>query len=180
MFNQFARAARLAVLEAVRSAEHGRATRVTDEHLLLALLNQQDTTSANWLRTAGVTSSGVDDAFRTAERKAGLSDAEAATLLRELGIDLDEVVAHVERALGENVLAAPGTARPRRNRVPFAATAKDVLRGAHDQARSLRHKELRDEHLLLALAAHEGVAGQLLAAHGLSYLDLRARLTRAG
>jgi ATP-dependent Clp protease ATP-binding subunit ClpA len=168
MFNQFARAARLAVLEA-----GNRAPEVTDEHLLLALLSQKDTMSASLLRTAGVTPDKVDAAFRAAERKAGLSDAESAMLLRELGIDLDEVVAQVERSLGEHALSA---AQPRRSRPPFATVTKDILRGAIDQARSLRHKELRDEHLLLALTAHDGVAGQLLAAHGLSYLDVRARM----
>lgn len=179
MFNQFARATRLALLDAQRRA----ANVVTDEHLLLALVNQPDTTSATLLRTAGVTPSTVDSAFRTAERKAGLSDAEAAMLLRELGIDLDEVVAQVERAFGENALVSGGpAARPEASsarRVPFAPVAKDVLRGALDQVRSMRHRELRDEHLLLALAAHEGVAGQLLAAHGLSYLDVRAQLAKA-
>jgi ATP-dependent Clp protease ATP-binding subunit ClpA len=175
MFNQFTRAARLALLDAQQRA----ANTVTDEHLLLALVNQPDTTSATMLRTAGVTPSTVDSAFRTAERKAGLSDAEAATLLRELGINLDDVVAHVEQALGENALV---TADPptRRGRPPFAPIAKDVLRGALEQVRSMRHRELRDEHLLLALAAHEGVAGQLLAAHGLNYLDVRTQLTKAG
>jgi ATP-dependent Clp protease ATP-binding subunit ClpA len=176
MFNQFARVARLAVLQAVHEAGN-RAPQVTDEHLLLALISQQDTTSATLLRTAGVTSDKVDQAFRTAERKAGLSDAEAATLLRELGIDLDEVVAHVERSLGENVLNTAGAAH---RRPPFAMVAKDILRGAIDQARSMRQKELRDEHLLLALAAHEGVAGQLLTTHGLGYLDVRAQLAKAG
>ena len=120
----------------------------------------------------------MSEAFRTAERKGGLSDAEAAALLRELGIDVDAVVAQVEASLGEGVLAE--VPRPRRGRVPFAATAKDILRGALQQAQSLRDKELRDEHLLLALAAHDGVAGQLLAEHGLGYLDIRARMSRAG
>jgi ATP-dependent Clp protease ATP-binding subunit ClpA len=178
MFNRFAAMARLAVLAAAREAQANKAAEVTEEHLLIALVNQPNTTSAELLNTAGVTSDKVEAAFRAAERKAGLSDAEAATLLRELGIDLDEVVANVERALGENALVE--TAQPRKGRVPFAESAKDVLRGALGQARSLRHKELRDEHLLLALAAHEGVAGQLLAAHGLSYLDVRARLAKAG
>lgn len=178
MFNQFARAARLAVLEAVREAGN-RSPEVTDEHLLLALINRPDSTSSTLLRAAGLTSDKVDEAFRTAERKAGLSDAEAATLLRELGIDLDEVVAHAERSLGENVLNS-ASAQPSRTRPPFATVAKDILRGALDQARSMRHKEIRDEHVLLALAAHEGVAGQLLTAHGLSYLDVRARLAKAG
>jgi ATP-dependent Clp protease ATP-binding subunit ClpA len=177
MFNQFVRAARLAVLEAARDAQNRAASEVTDEHLLLALINQPRTSAAELLHEAGVTSEKVDAAFRTAERKAGLSDAEAATLLRELGIDLDEVVAHIEQSLGEKALV--DVTRPRRNRPPFATTAKDIIRGALDQARSLRHKELSNEHLLLALAAHDGVAGQLLAAHGLSYLDVRATLAKS-
>lgn len=179
MFNQFTRAARLAVLEAVREAGH-RAPRVTDEHLLLALLNQQDTMSSSLLHAAGVTSAKVDAAFRTAERKAGLSDAEAATLLSELGIDLDEVVAHAERSLGENALTPTDVPQPARTRPPLTPVAKDILRGALNQARSMRHKELRDEHLLLALAAHDGVAGQLLASHGLGYLEVRTHLAKAG
>jgi ATP-dependent Clp protease ATP-binding subunit ClpA len=178
MFNRFATMARLAVLAAAQQARADRAASVTDEHLLLALVNQSDTTSSELLSAAGLTSSEIDAAFRTAERKAGLSDDEAALLLSELGIDLDEVVAHVEDALGENALA--DTPQPGNGRVPFAETAKDILRNALDQAKSMRHKELRDEHLLLALAAHEGVAGQLLAAHGLSYLDIRALLAKAG
>ena len=90
----------------------------------------------------------------------------------------EQVVARIEQSLGEKALV--GVAQPRRNRPPFATTAKDIIRGALNQARSLRHKELTNEHLLLALAAHEGVAGQLLTAHGLSNLDIRAHLTKAG
>jgi ATP-dependent Clp protease ATP-binding subunit ClpA len=177
MFNRFATMARLAVLAAAREARTSRAGEVTDEHLLLALVNQRHTTSSGLLAAAGLTADKVDEAFRTAERKGGLSDAEAATLLSELGIDVDEVVAHVEDALGENALVE--LSKPRKGSVPFAATAKDILRGALDQARSVRARELGDEHLLLALAAHDGVAGQLLAAHGLSYLDIRTHLTKA-
>ncbi|MFI7679896.1 Clp protease N-terminal domain-containing protein [Actinophytocola sp. NPDC049390] len=170
MFNRFTAVARHVVHEATRQARN----EVTDEHLLLALLDQPGTTSARLLSDAGVTPSTVDTAFREAERKGGLSDAEAAAVLSELGIDVDEVVASVERALGEDVLVPPAG----RNR--FTRTAKDVLRGALDQAKSLRARELGDQHLLLALAAHDGVAGQLLATHGLSYLDVRARLAVMG
>jgi ATP-dependent Clp protease ATP-binding subunit ClpA len=168
MFNRFTDVARRVVVEAAKQARR----EVTEEHLLLALLDQEGTTSARLLSEAGVTADRVDAAFRTAERKGGLSDAEAAAMLRELGIDVDEVVAGVERALGEGVLTPPS----REHR--FGGAAKDVLRDALDQAKSLRDRELGDEHLLLALAAHDGVAGQLLATHGLSYLDIRARLTR--
>ncbi len=167
MFNRFTAVARHVVHEAARQARN----EVTDEHLLLALLDQPGTTSARLLSDAGVTPSTVDAAFREAERKGGLSDAETAAVLSELGIDVDEVVSSVEHALGKNVLAPPAG----RNR--FTRTAKDVLRGALTQAKSLRARELGDQHLLLALAAHQGVAGQLLTTHGLSYLNIRAQLT---
>ena len=167
MFNRFTTVARRVVLEAARQARN----EVTDEHLLLALLDQQDTTSARLLSDAGVTPDTVGAAFRAAERKGGLTDAEAAAVLSELGIDVDEVVASVERALGKDVLTPPA------GRGRFTRTAKDVLRGALTQAKSLHDRELGDQHLLLALAAHEGVAGQLLATHGLSYLDVRTRMS---
>lgn len=167
MFNRFTAVARHVVHEAARQARD----EVTDEHLLLALLDQPGTTAARLLSDAGVTPSTVDAAFREAERKGGLSDAETAAVLSELGIDVDEVVSSVEHALGKNVLVPPAG----RNR--FTRTAKDVLRGALTQAKSLRARELGDQHLLLALAAHQGVAGQLLTTHGLSYLYIRAQLT---
>lgn len=166
MFNRFTDVARRVVTEAAKQARR----EVTEEHLLLALLDQEGTRSARLLEEAGVTADKVDAAFRTSERKGGLSDAEATAMLRELGIDVDEVVATVERALGEGALTPPSKDHR------FGPAAKDVLRGALTQAKSLRARELGDEHLLLALAAHEGVAGQLLATHGLSYLDVRTRL----
>ncbi len=168
MFNRFTDVARRVVAEAAKQARR----EVTEEHLLLALLDQEGTTSARLLSEAGVTADKVDAAFRTAERKGGLSDAEATAMLRELGIDVDEVVATVERALGQGVLTPPAREHS------FGDAATDVLRAALSQAKSLRDRELGDEHLLLALAAHDGVAGQLLAAHGLSYLDVRARLKK--
>lgn len=166
MFERFTPVAKQVVRDAVRTARR----EVTDEHLLLALLGQEGTKSAKLLSETGVTPDKIDEAFRAAERKGGLSDTEAEAMLSELGIDVDEVVAGVESALGKGVLTPP--AREGR----FGRTAKDVLRGALVQAKSMRHRELGDEHLLLALAAHGGVAGQLLATHGLSYVDVRARL----
>lgn len=171
MFNRFAVTARKAVHAAAAQAR-AECAEVTDEHLLRALVGRRGATAADLLATAGVTEAAIDAAFREAERKGGLSDAEATTLLTELGIDVDHVVAAVEQTMGEGALVAR-----RRGKGRFTATAKDILRGALDQAAGLRAKELREEHLLLAIAAHDGVAGQLLAAHGLTYLDIRARLT---
>jgi ATP-dependent Clp protease ATP-binding subunit ClpA len=174
MFHRFADPARRVVVEAVTTARATTAPEVTDEHLLLGLVRQRDSRAATLLATAGVTEADVDAAFRAAERRAGLSDTEIATLRGALGIDVDEVVAAVERSLGHHALAD----RPRRrgSRASFAPTAKAILTNALKEAKSLRHKELRDDHLLLALAAHDGVAAEVLATHGLSYLDIRTSM----
>jgi len=177
MFNRFASAARLAVIEAVRVAQTGRSAEVTDEHLLRALLAQPGSTSAGLLDAAGVTGDKVDAAYLAADRKGGLSDAEAESLLRELGIDVDQVVERIESKLGAHALA--DVSRRRGKHVPFGGTAKSILRGALREAQARRDRDLGDEHLLLAIAAHDGVAAQLLASHGLSYLDIRARLAKA-
>lgn len=172
MFNRFATTTRKAVIAAAEQAR-AECAEVTDEHLLRALVRRDGAMAADLLATAGVTESAIDTAFREAERKGGLSDAEATTLLTELGIDVDHVVTAVEQTMGEGALMSRHHGKKGR----FTATAKDILRGALAQAAGLRAKELREEHLLLAIAAHDGVAAQLLAAHGLTYLDIRARLT---
>ncbi len=178
MFDRFTSTARLAVIDAVRVARTGRSAEVTDEHLLAALLAQPGSTAARLLESAGVTSEKVADAYLAADRKGGLSDAEAESLLRELGIDVDQVVERVESKLGAHALA--GGSRRRGRRTPFGATGKSILLGALREKRALRDRDLGDEHLLLAIAARDGVGAQLLASHGLSYLDLRGRLAKAG
>jgi ATP-dependent Clp protease ATP-binding subunit ClpA len=174
MFNRFGEPARRAVIDAVATAQASTAPQVTDEHLLLALVRQHDTRSSDLLAAAGVTEADVDAAFRAAERKAGLSDTEVATLRGALGIDVDEVVSAVERSLGQHAMAA--APRRRKANTTFATTAKAILTGALREAKSLRDKKLRDEHLLLAIAAHDGVAAEVLTTHGLSYLDIRSRM----
>jgi ATP-dependent Clp protease ATP-binding subunit ClpA len=56
----------------------------------------------------------------------------------------------------------------------FTAQARGVVAAAHDEARALRHDAVRDEHLLIALAAAEdGPASAALRAEGLSPEALR-------
>lgn len=177
MFERFTRAARQTVLDAVRAAQDARVPEVTDEHLLLGLLRQQGTTTSTLLADAGVTAEVVSGAYRAAERKGGLSDAEAASLLSEFGIDVDQVVAQVEGTLGQNALA--GGRRMRRRHIPFTDTAKSLLAGALREGKAMRDRQLGDVQILLAISAHGGVAAQLLDEHGLSYVDLRRKLSRA-
>ena len=166
MFEKFTSAAREAVLTAVVEAEKDRSPKVTEQHLLLALL------TSDLLADSPVTRDMVRYAYRTVERQAGLTDADAAAL-EELGIDLDEVVRRVESAHGENVLA---DRRGRRRRhTPFAPEAKQVLAGALREGREMNDRTLGAEHILLAIAARGEVAAQLLAANGLDYRKLRAK-----
>jgi ATP-dependent Clp protease ATP-binding subunit ClpA len=176
MFEKFTRAARMTVHESVVEAEKVMAPAVTEQHLFLALLAQRDTRAAAILADAEITRDKVATAYQDADRQAGLTDTEAEAL-RGLGIDVDEVVARIENSLGENALA--GRPREKHGHRPFAADAKRVLRGALHEGRSRNERELGDEHLLLALATNGEVAAELLAANGLGYVELRARLAKA-
>jgi ATP-dependent Clp protease ATP-binding subunit ClpA len=175
MFERFTKPARQVVLDAVGEAERERAPRVTDEHVMLALLGKQ-TRSAAVLAAAGVTRAKLLEAFGTTRRRGGLSGAEADALLL-LGIDVDAIVERVEQAHGVNALAEPR--RSRFGRLPFAPDARELLVRTLRQAVDRRERWIGDEHMLLALACGRGSTAQVLAEHGLSYTELRARLADA-
>jgi ATP-dependent Clp protease ATP-binding subunit ClpA len=176
MFERFTEPARQVVVDAVDEAERDRAPRVTGQHVMLALVGRR-TRAAGVLESAGVTREVLVEAFAAARRRGGLTDAEAGAL-HSLGIDVDAVVEQVERDHGANALAEPP--RPgRRGRTPFAADTKALLTDTLRQAVERRDRRIGDEHLLLALAAGKGLAAQVLAAHGLSYPEVRARLAEA-
>lgn len=175
MFERFTTTTRHVVIEAVREAGRERAPRVTDEHLLLALLQHGD--AADLLAEAGLTREVLTEAFATARRRAGLTDAETDAL-RSLGVDVDAVVAQVEREHGEGALEVPR--RARRGHIPFAHGAKALLAGTLRQAQERRDRRIGAEHLLLALAAGDGISAQVLAAHGLTHAAVRAKLAKAG
>jgi len=175
MFERFTRQAREVVTGAVEQAEREGARRVGAKHMLLALLGRETRSSA-LLAEAGVTREVVAEAFDVITRRGGLTDAEADAL-RSLGIDVDTVVEHVEREHGTGALSEPRAARLAR--VPFADETKDLLSATLHQALDNRDRRIGDEHMLLALAAGGGAAAQVLAAHGLTYAQLRARLAKA-
>ena len=176
MFEKFTAATRQVVLDAVTEAERERAAEVTPEHLLLALLC--GARSAPVLAEAGLTRSTLLDAFATAHRRAGLTDADTEALAA-LGIDVPAIVDRVERVHGPDALAAPRRRRFPKSHLPFAPTAKAALSGALRQAKERRHRHIGDEHLLLALSTGTGPATQALTDHGLTYPNLRARLAPA-
>ncbi|GAA1280669.1 Clp protease N-terminal domain-containing protein [Saccharothrix xinjiangensis] len=168
---RFTREARQAVHDAVVEAERLDAPGIGPEHLALALLD------APVLAEFDLSRDEVVDAFAAARRKGGLSDADAEAL-RGLGIDVDQIVASVERAHGEGALSA-APKRKRRffgNHLPFTADAKKTLERSLFEARDLGHNTLRQEHVLLALLAQRGLVAEVFGARGVSYTELRKRV----
>jgi ATP-dependent Clp protease ATP-binding subunit ClpC len=81
----------------------------------------------------------------------------AATVLNNLGVDLDQI----RQAVENMVSAAGGTMTI--GEIPFTPRAKRVLELAVDEARSLGHNYVGTEHLLLGLIREgEGVAAKVL------------------
>ncbi|MEV0676653.1 Clp protease N-terminal domain-containing protein [Actinosynnema sp. NPDC050436] len=168
---RFTRGARQAVQDAVKEAQVASAGEIGPEHLLLALLGTPVLASFDVARDE------VEAALRDARRKGGLSSADAEAL-RGLGIDVDEIVASVERSFGEGALA--GSAKRRRwpfgGHLPFTPAAKRTLVRGLAEARDLGHGSLGEEHLVLALLSGKGLAAEVLEARGVRYADVRQRV----
>jgi prophage maintenance system killer protein len=94
----------------------------------------------------------------------------AALVLESLGISLAEVRDQVEDIIGRGQGGHPG-------HIPFIPRAKKVLELALREALQLGHHYIGTEHLLLALLREgEGIAEQVLAAHGVGYAQVRERV----
>ncbi|QYX77565.1 Clp protease N-terminal domain-containing protein [Streptomyces akebiae] len=198
MFERFTKDARAVVLGAVQHAERARAGEVTEEHLLLSLLDRKASRASFALGALGLAEGerrdSVERALAEARRRGGLSRADTDAL-SGLGIDLSKIVSRVEEAHGTGALDSGGEGRRRRRpsgRRPFTRDAKDVLtrslRTAHAH-RDLPHARIRsrggtlvigDEHILLALTIRPGVPAEVLADHGVTYEALERVLYGVG
>ncbi|MFD8013847.1 Clp protease N-terminal domain-containing protein [Streptomyces sp. NPDC058955] len=167
MFERFTKAARDVVKGAAEHAERGGAEAVTEEHLVLALLDREGTRAAGALgRLCPVERRGaLVAALADARRRGGLSRADSEALA-ELGIDLGAVVARVEETHGAGALSAR---RGRSGRRPFSREAKTVLEKSLRVALARKDRAIGDEHLLLALTTTGGVVAEVLADHGVTY-----------
>ncbi|GAA3399180.1 Clp protease N-terminal domain-containing protein [Streptomyces roseoviridis] len=179
MFERFTKAARSVVKGAAAHAERGGAAVVTGEHLLLALLDQDDTRAAAALRTLcppGRRPS-LAAALADARRRAGLSRADAEALA-DLGIDVGAIVARVEETHGTGALAADRKDAGRRpGRRSFSREAKTVLEKSLRVMLARKDREIGDEHILLALTTTGGVVAEALADHGVTYAAVDAALS---
>ncbi|MET1071619.1 MAG: Clp protease N-terminal domain-containing protein [Umezawaea sp.] len=169
---RFTKEARQAVRDAVKEAERDSTSQIGRQHMLLALLDSPA------LAGFDLTREDVEEALRKARRKGGLSEADTKAL-RELGIDLDQIVDSIEQSLGEGALASMKTRKKRwlfGERVSFEPELKKTLERSLFEAKDLGHNYLGNEHLVLALLAGGGLVTEVLEARGVNYVEVRKRV----
>jgi ATP-dependent Clp protease ATP-binding subunit ClpC len=136
MFEKFTERGRKIIIYAKEEAERRQNDYLGTEHLLLAILREDDSLPV--------------------------------TILRKMGLSLDELRMEIERNLpiGNNILTFGD--------VPFTPRAKKVLELAVEEARLLGHNYIGSEHLLLGLIREEeGIAGKILRSYGANLLGAR-------
>lgn len=184
MFERFTADARDAVTGAVAEAHRAGAATVTEEHLLLALLD------SGALDPLGVDRAAVAADLAAARRRGGMSKADTEALAG-LGIDLAEIVSRVEETHGEGALSS---AAPRRRtlgsslrsalgrpesgsgHLPFTQGAKKVLEQSLRIALGRGDRNIAGLHLLLALLSRPGTPAEVLADRGVTYATAEAGL----
>ncbi|MFJ6252846.1 MULTISPECIES: Clp protease N-terminal domain-containing protein [unclassified Streptomyces] len=181
MFEKFTEGARAVVTGAVAVAEREGAPSVTEEHLLLALLDAEDTRAALALRALGATErrASLEASLAAARRRGGLSAVDVDALA-DLGIDVTRIVARVEETHGPGALAGPDARNRGARRRPFTRESKKVLEQSLRVCLGRREKAIGDEHLLLALTARPGVVSEALADHGVTYTAVEHALGGTG
>ncbi|MDF6064649.1 MULTISPECIES: Clp protease N-terminal domain-containing protein [Streptomyces] len=178
MFERFTKGARAVVTGAVTHAERAEADSVTEEHLLLSLLDQKGSRASFAVAALGLTDrrDSMESALAEARRRGGLTEADTAALAG-IGIDITEILARVEGVHGEGALAAArGNRRRRSRRRPFTGGAKSILEKSLRIALGRRDRFIGEEHLLLALTACPGVVADVLAEHGATYATVERAL----
>jgi ATP-dependent Clp protease ATP-binding subunit ClpA len=175
MFERFTPEARQVVEGAQQQARELRHDRIGTEHLLLALLTRQGTTSSAVLGRHGLTRAAV--AGDVARFTGTELDAQALT---SVGIDLDAVRSSVEATFGPGALDDPGTGRTRTGHIPFTPRAKKVLELSLREALALKSRRITDGHVLLGVIGEgEGLAAKILHDRGVDLPALRDELRLA-
>ncbi|MFI1395040.1 Clp protease N-terminal domain-containing protein [Streptomyces sp. NPDC020681] len=171
MFERFTKDARDVVTGSVEHSERAGADAVTEEHLLLAMLDQQGTRAAFAFTALGIRDrrESVERALADARRRGGLSKADEDALAG-LGIDVGEIVSRVEETHGRGALqSGPKAKRWWAGHRSFTPSAKDTLVQSLRIAVGRGDREIGGEHFLLALTARPGVVADVLAEHGATY-----------
>ncbi|MGD9201840.1 MAG: Clp protease N-terminal domain-containing protein, partial [Chitinispirillia bacterium] len=101
-------------------------------------------------------------------------DGVAVAVLRSMGVDLEELSTNIEKAI-----TSAGGMMTIGQMLPFTPRAKKVLEIAANEARSMSHKYIGTEHLLLALMKDtESAAANALVAAGLEYEKVKDEISK--
>jgi hypothetical protein len=159
MFEKFTREARQVVTAAVREAESRDDTRIGTEHLLLGIFD------SSWPQVPVLESLGLTH----------------MALLRAL----DEIDGSALEAVGIDPALIDAYAMEdrfpkgrRRRHIPFTGAARDVLKGALEEALALDHRSIGAEHIVLALTAlpPQDRTTRILKGMGLEPAEVRSAL----
>jgi ATP-dependent Clp protease ATP-binding subunit ClpA len=145
MFERFTTAARAAISDAVSTAQELGAERVQGTHVLLALARDTTGSGGRMLRDAGGSPHAVRSSIEADQRLLGDEDVAA---LRELGIDVEVVLARMRESFGADAVRPRS---PRRLRTRVAPPVKRALELAVRQAVRSGARSIGTEHLLLGL-----------------------------
>lgn len=170
MFERFTKPARGVVVQTQEQARDMRHDWIGTEHILLALVRDQNAAGAATLIRLGADADACREAVTAVIGRPDAQFAEAdAEALREFGIDLDEVRRRAEQAFGEGALDTPtaegepersgrfrrskppGAGERRSGHIPFTRRAKKALELALREAIARGDKHIGTEHITLAL-----------------------------
>lgn len=180
MFERFTKSARGVVKGAAGQAQRAGADSVTEEHMLLALLDQDGTRSSLAFASLGIAGhrEAVARSLADARRRGGLSKADQEALAG-IGIDVTEIVSKVEETHGEGALQSGRGARRGllTGHRPFTPQAKAILEKSLRVALGRGDRHIGDEHLLLALTAQPGAVADVLTEYGATYTAVERALS---
>jgi ATP-dependent Clp protease ATP-binding subunit ClpA len=175
MFERFTRNARAVVVGAQELASRAGAPEVRPAHLLESMVSTDGILAMTVLADLGAPGDEVRRVVRglNAQYSDGL-DAEDAEALKLLGIDLDDVIARIDRDLSDGRAGGP------KGRLRFARDSRKVLGLSLREAVRLGDGFIGSEHVLLGLLrVGDHTAVQTLAAFDLRPDDVRRAVDEA-
>jgi ATP-dependent Clp protease ATP-binding subunit ClpA len=188
MFERFTDDARRVVVHAQEAARVRADHEIGAEHLLLGC--RPDTHAGALLAALGVQDGQLEqvvaEVARSVQSRAGLADLDVAAL-RDLGVDVEEIISRVEGVHGAGALAVksvskrgwrfrlPGSGRPS-GHIPLADSAKLVLERTVRETQARAAPAINSEHLLLALVSVGGTLADGLAERGVTAAKVRTAL----
>ncbi|MEO9152650.1 MAG: Clp protease N-terminal domain-containing protein [Lapillicoccus sp.] len=165
--------ARSMVVRAHDGALRDHADVIREEHLLEAVLADDEARHLLGEGLDDAVSGQVRSELAVSRRKGGVTASEEAALAA-LGIDLEVVVAQIERHLGAHTLAPEPDRGRGRHRTGFSAEVARIVSEAGRHASASRSRSLDIEHVVLALVSTPGALADSLARRGVDESGVRA------